>query len=235
MALASGQQALLNYLDDLLLDIETPSAAPLPTALAEQPLVNKQQLQSLLDSAYQPVVLADAPLPEATFAPQLAPTQPPSIQTPTTQPPLAAPWKNSPFDALLLQVAGLRLAVPINALGHIYPIGLGLNRLPQQPPWLMGLLNTPRGSIRTLNTALFVMPERYNAAFEESAQYVVTLHGVPLGLAVDTIEQPITLQPQQVVWRAGGASKRPWLAGTVKSHLCALLDLHQLAECLHAY
>ena len=53
----------------------------------------------------------------------------------------------------------------------------------------------------------------------------------PWGLAVDSVNQPITLQPDDVKWR-GDRSKRPWLAGTVKDHMCALLDIPRIGQIL---
>jgi purine-binding chemotaxis protein CheW len=54
---------------------------------------------------------------------------------------------------------------------------------------------------------------------------------VPWGLAVDSVTQPISLLPEDVKWRSD-RSKRPWLAGTVKEHMCALLDIPMIAQML---
>ncbi|HCS63246.1 MAG TPA: chemotaxis protein CheW, partial [Cellvibrio sp.] len=95
----------------------------------------------------------------------------------------------------------------------------------------MGLQPTPAGKIRTVNTAKFVMPERYDENFLKTARYVVSINGVPWGLAVDSVNQPITLMPDDVKWRSD-RSKRPWLAGTVKDHMCALLDIPRIGQML---
>lgn len=140
-------------------------------------------------------------------------------------------WAQSRFDALLFDVAGLTLAVPLIALGQIQPLTDELSPLFGQAEWFMGLLPTPAGKIRTVNTALFVMPERYDAKFVKTARYVVSIDGVPWGLAVDAINQPISLDPDDVKWRSE-RGKRPWLAGTVKSAMCALIDIPQMGEML---
>ena len=140
-------------------------------------------------------------------------------------------WAQSRFDVLLFQVAGLTLAVPLIALGQIQPITDELTPLFGQAEWFMGLQPTPAGKIRTVNTARFVMPERYDDSFLQTAKYVVSIDGVPWGLAVDSVNQPITLQPEDVKWR-GDRSKRPWLAGTVKDHMCALLDIPRIGQML---
>src|SRR5690606_33989871 len=100
-----------------------------------------------------------------------------------------------------------------------------------QADWFMGLQPTPGGKIRTVNTARFVMPERYDEGFEKSARYVVSINGLSWGLAVDTVEQPITLDPEDVKWRSS-RTKRPWLAGTVKEQMCALLDIAMIGKLL---
>ncbi|NOZ37696.1 MAG: chemotaxis protein CheW, partial [Gammaproteobacteria bacterium] len=49
------------------------------------------------------------------------------------------------------------------------------------------------------------------------------------GLAVDAIEEVITLQHDKVRWRSE-RTQRKWLLGTVVDHMCALIDPHAFAE-----
>jgi purine-binding chemotaxis protein CheW len=140
-------------------------------------------------------------------------------------------WAQSRFDVLLFQVSGLTLAVPLIALGQIQPLTDELTPLFGQADWFMGLQPTPAGKIRTVNTARFVMPERYDESFLQTAKYVISINGVPWGLAVDSVNQPITLVPEDVKWRSD-RSRRPWLAGTVKDHMCALLDIPRIGQLL---
>lgn len=140
-------------------------------------------------------------------------------------------WAQSRFDVLLFKVSGLTLAVPLISLGQIQPLTDELTPLFGQADWFMGLQPTPQGKIRTVNTAKFVMPERYDESFVKSAKYVVSINGVPWGLAVDSVNQPISLMPEDVKWRTD-RSKRPWLAGTVKEHMCALLDIPMIGQLL---
>jgi len=142
-------------------------------------------------------------------------------------------WAQHKFDALLFEVSGLALAVPLIALGQI--INLSPDKLTPlfgRSEWFMGLLTTALGQIRVINTALFVMPERYEASFLESVNYVISMDGQPWGLAVDRVTQPITLDPEDVKWRSERTS-RPWLAGTVKTKMCALIDIPQMAKLLN--
>lgn len=140
-------------------------------------------------------------------------------------------WAQDRFDVLLFTVSGLTLAVPLIALGQIQPLNDELTPIFGQADWFMGLQPTSVGKIRTVNTAKFVMPERYDERFLETAQYVVSINGLPWGLAVDSVNQPITLSPGDVKWRSE-RSKRAWLAGTVKEHMCALLDIPMMGKLL---
>lgn len=140
-------------------------------------------------------------------------------------------WAQAKFDVLLFKVSGLTLAVPLISLGQIQPITDELTPLFGQADWFMGIMPTTAGKIRTVNTAKFVMPERYDENFAKNAKYVVSINGVPWGLAVDSVNQPIRLEPDAVQWRTN-RSKRPWLAGTIKEHMCALLDIPMIGQML---
>lgn len=74
-------------------------------------------------------------------------------------------WAQERFDVLLFEVSGLTLAVPLVALGQIQPLDDSLTPLFGQSDWFMGLLNSAHGKIKTINTALFVMPEKYSDKF----------------------------------------------------------------------
>jgi purine-binding chemotaxis protein CheW len=224
------------------------SAPALSVSLQEQvhslEVVKRQQLQALLDRP-SPVVEEPAPVapppslePERIDAPAVA--EPTPIPAESTSPLLqwcenGRPiWAQQRFDVLLFRVSGLTLAVPLIALGHIHPLTDGLTPIFGQADWFMGLQPTPAGRIRTINTALFVMPERYDPAFLQSARYVVSIDGLDWGLAVDQVQQPTRLNPEDVTWRSE-RSKRPWLAGTVKAAMCALLDVPQMGRILQSH
>lgn len=133
-------------------------------------------------------------------------------------------WANERFECLIFKVAGLKLAVPLITLGAIHQIDRKFNALPHQSDWFIGILQTSAaGNIKVLDTALCVMPERYDPASRDSLAYVITIHGYQWGLACHELEKSITLEPHQVKWRTQ-RGKRPWLAGTVIDHMCALID-----------
>lgn len=140
-------------------------------------------------------------------------------------------WAQERFDVLLFSVSGLTLAVPLISLGQIQKLNDELTPIFGQANWFMGLLPSAHGKIRCVDTALFVMPERYKPEFRDGYRFIVTINGHPWGLAVDEVKQPIQLEPASVNWR-GVRSQRPWLAGTIKDHMCALIDIPMLGKIL---
>ena len=164
------------------------------------------------------------------------PEEPLQVQAEQAQAPAAAPslegrpsWAEESFECLLFDVAGLTLAVPLVCLGTIHPLaGTELTPLFGQPDWFLGILPGQAGNLKVLDTARWVMPERYRDDFREGLQYVISVQGYEWGLAVHQVSRSIRLDPSEIKWRSQ-RSQRPWLAGTVIEHMCALLDVSALA------
>lgn len=139
-------------------------------------------------------------------------------------------WAEEPFECLLFDVAGLTLAVPLVCLGSIYPLaGHDLTPLFGQPEWFLGILPSQSGNLKVLDTARWIMPDRYRDDFRQGLQYVISVQGYEWGLAVHQVSRSLRLDPKEIKWRTQ-RGQRPWLAGTVIEHMCALLDVSELAE-----
>ncbi|MBU2862791.1 chemotaxis protein CheW, partial [Reinekea forsetii] len=148
---------------------------------------------------------------------------------PETGPKLAADgypeWAQGRFECLVFQVEGLKLAVPLLLLGNIHPLDKELTALFDQPDWFIGLLPVAQErNIRVVDTAQLVMPERHKPENKERLRYAVGVHDSDWAFGADSIEGSITLTTDRVKWRSTRTS-RPWLAGTVISEMCALVDL----------
>jgi purine-binding chemotaxis protein CheW len=244
--------SLQHYLEELLGDgeyLDSTATTHFPEPLfVEADVAQKEKLQKLLHSA--PIKIeSDSIVPETK--PSVLETKPSLLETESNAQKIDAEdpiddvsipglewlpnglpsWAQTRFEVLLFQVSGLTLAVPLISLGQILPITDELTPIFGQADWFMGLQPTPSGKIRVVNTAKFVMPERYQDDFVKRAKYLVSINGVPWGLAVDSIHQPISLEPNAVKWRTN-RSQRPWLAGTVKAHMCALLDIPMFGKLL---
>ncbi|WP_019530377.1 chemotaxis protein CheW [Dasania marina] len=210
----------------LALQLPLPKVAP-PPVVDTKPAELKSApiLKTTAPVVPAPAVVAPEPIAEVVVEPE--PQQqahPSSVWLDNGRP----SWAQQRFECLLFSVGGLTLAVPLAELGSIIPITDELTPLFGQIDWFMGLLTVKQGNIRTVNTAKVVMPERYQDGMADNFNYVISINGVDWGLAVDDVASAITLSPEDVRWRSE-RSKRPWLAGTVVDHMCALLDVSQLA------
>lgn len=141
-------------------------------------------------------------------------------------------WAQERFDCLMFVVDGLRLAVPLLLLGNIHPLDRPLTPLFDQPKWFLGLLSLAQErTIRVVDTAKLVMPERYRPESAKDLGYAVGVHDSDWAFGCHQIEGSISLTPEQVKWRTSRTS-RPWLAGTVVDEMCALVDLHAFSRTL---
>ncbi|PIE43581.1 MAG: chemotaxis protein CheW [Gammaproteobacteria bacterium] len=132
-------------------------------------------------------------------------------------------WAGGSFQILLFTVAGLKMAVPLVSLGSINPLVGNLTPLVGRAKWFIGLMPVHQQNVRVVDTALWAMPDRYREGIRENYKYAIALADSDWGLACDDVAQAITLAPEKVRWRTQ-RSKRPWLAGTVIEHMCALVD-----------
>lgn len=197
--------------------VEVPVVVPVPV-VAEQVVTQK------IAEVQVPVVDLVEPVAElSVMGAQRTPTPPPVREG-------RPAWAEEPFECLLFDVAGLTLAVPLVCLGSIYPLaGQELTPLFGQPDWFLGILPCQAGNLKVLDTARWVMPDRYRDDFRQGLQYVISVQGYEWGLAVHQVSRSLRLDPNEIKWRSQ-RGQRPWLAGTVIEHMCALLDVAELAE-----
>ena len=253
-----SQQALQSYLDGLLQEAaselaESISLDEFEAAVLEEQVRDSRPLRAasppiarpLAEAEVRPLTLTTLSMPQPL--PEVAPVVEPVVLVPApaepevelapTPPVQAKPapegrpaWAEEPFECLLFDVAGLTLAVPLVCLGSIYPLsGQELTPLFGQPDWFLGILPCQAGNLKVLDTARWVMPDRYRDDFRDGLQYVISVEGYEWGLAVHQVSRSIRLDPAEVKWRSH-RTQRPWLAGTVIEHMCALVDVAALAE-----
>ncbi|MGK9418032.1 purine-binding chemotaxis protein CheW [Pseudomonas cedrina] len=236
------QLALESYLDALLQEA-TAEELPEPILVLEPAVepastLDEFQLAVLEEQARDaqvvvpitPVVLAPAVIAPVMVEPVVQVHLPPSITPPPVTGDGRPSWAAEPFECLLFDVAGLTLAVPLVCLGSIYSLeGQELTPLFGQPEWFLGILPSQAGNLKVLDTARWVMPDRYRDDFRQGLQYVISVQGYEWGLAVHQVSRSLRLDPNEIKWRSH-RGQRPWLAGTVIEHMCALLDVAELAE-----
>ncbi len=240
--LFASRKVMRSYLNALLTEEQEP--APV--------IAQKQQLNKLLAEVkpateIQPPKVVAKPVVAATPA-QTKPVVPveakvvpaqhtPVVQKIVTPPQPAAPaveksYRQGKFQALFFEVAGLKVALPLKELGGIHQMGT-LNTLPGKPDWYKGVMLYRDQKINVVNTAMWVMPEKYDQLLAEKLnyQYVIMLGKSSWGLACETLVNTVSLEQDDVKWRSS-EGKRPWLAGLIKQHMCALLDVDALIALL---
>ena len=243
------QLALQSYLDGLLQEAvveleQSVSLDEFEAAVLEEQVRDARRDDSPRAVQAPPVAPVIAPAPAPSVERMIAPdTLPPALDVVPSEPvrvELTPPpskiidgrpeWAQETFECLLFDVAGLTLAVPLVCLGSIYQlVGQELTPLFGQPSWFLGILPGQSGNLKVLDTARWVMPDRYRDDLREGLQYVISVQGYEWGLAVHQVSRSIRLHPSEVKWRSQ-RTQRPWLAGTVIEHMCALLDVEALAD-----
>jgi len=149
---------------------------------------------------------------------------------------LRTPLKDSlgsHFQALFFEVAGLTLAVPLTTLGGIHQIEK-IGPLFGKPDWFMGVMLYRESKLNVVDSAKWVMPEKYDENLAQSLnyRYLIMLGESAWGLASEKLVNTVNLTSDDVKWRES-TGKRPWLAGMVKEKMCALIDVEELISMLN--
>jgi purine-binding chemotaxis protein CheW len=217
--------------------------------LIDQPLALRSYLEALLDEVPE---AHDEPAPEPPPAARPAPAKPAPVEPrvdvdgdtaelpaqaadASMPPPSQVPeWAADTFQCLVFKVAGLSLAVPLAKLSGVIPWST-VTPMPNRSPMFLGLLHRQERNVKVVDTALVVMPERAAPADpaqrQDGSSHIILIDDGRWGLVCDSVGEVLTLQSTDVRWRSD-QGKRPWLAGTVLQHLCAVLDTDALAHLL---
>ncbi|MFT5594035.1 MAG: purine-binding chemotaxis protein CheW [Oceanicoccus sp.] len=147
--------------------------------------------------------------------------------------PLAPEWAQEAFEVLLFDVCGLKLAVPMEALGKIIKVEHETNQLIGRPNWFIGAYIDHEQHLYVVDTAKYIMPEKGFDLAEGGFDYVIQLQRSKWSLACKKVHSTVRLQPDQVKWRSQ-QGKRQWLSGTVVDHMCALIHVDSLITLLEA-
>ncbi len=180
-----------------------------------------QSEAQLLQQVQAKLLQRDAPLAERVAA--------------STQSDLAAnkAYRKGRFQALFFEVAGLKVAVPLTELGGIHQLAQ-INSLFGKPQWFKGVMLYREQKINVVDTARWIMPEKYDAALAEELNYnyLIMLGTSNWGLSCETLVDTLTLEPDQIKWREQ-EGKRPWMAGLIKEQMCVLVDVDELINLLN--
>ena len=142
-------------------------------------------------------------------------------------------YRQGDFQTLFFSVGGLTVALPLIELGGIHKIDK-ITPLIGKPNWYQGVMLYRAEKVNVVDTALWVMPEKYNEAMKSALnyQYVIMLSNSGWGLTAEHLVETVVLRQDEVKW-LDKPGKRPWLAGLVKDKMCALLDVKSLIQLLN--
>lgn len=224
LVMLDQQLALGAYLNALL--TPAPETAPLPEpGPPPAPVETAPEPAPVVIHAPAPPVVEPTPAPE-----------PESVPVPASAGAVQPDWAEGEFQCLLFQVAGLTLAVPLARLSGVAPWDdAAVTEMPNHSTWFLGLREYQGLRARLVDIAAVVLPaDKYAALAPADSRRlgkVVMIDDNRWGLACDEVGEVISLSRDDVKWRTE-MGRRPWLAGTVIEHMCALLDTDALARML---
>ncbi len=139
-------------------------------------------------------------------------------------------WATNEFQALFFKVDKLILATPLTELLRAIEVDKAPTKIPGQPSWFMGLLDTHEQRVGVLDTGQLIfgktIGQKRNLEKQPFQRILITQDG-RWGLACDEILSIGKLEPDKVRWRTL-RKKKPWLIGTVIDELTAVIDVNQL-------
>ncbi len=243
--LVDEKEAVENFLDALLREPEeaTPAPAVEVKTVDVPPVLNMPKLEIPVAEP-EPEVQVEVEVEAKTTVE--APVQVPETEITTkteqevveeTKPVSGRPdWAEAPFQILLFEVAGLKLAVPLIELSAVIEWTDSVTEMPGHADFYMGILQHLDHKVAVIDTARMVLPanklqELAGDDPRERVRHIVLIDDYRWGLACDKIGEVITLQPEEVRWRTD-KTRRGWLAGTVINHMCALLNSDGFAKML---
>jgi len=143
-------------------------------------------------------------------------------------------WENiaveNEFQALFFELSGLTFAVPLADLGGIHRLDDSINVLFGKPAWFSGVMSNNQTLFNIVDTAQWI-------GTGESAQTLNYTHYILLGttkwgISCEKLIGTEVLSRAQIKWRET-PGKHPWLAGTVKQKMCALIHAKELVKLLN--
>jgi purine-binding chemotaxis protein CheW len=226
--LVDEKLAVSLFLDSLLRETEDVPELDKPVVKVPSPVVDSPVVE-IPAVEVKAEVKAEAPItPPPIVEPVLETKAEVEIQEEISTSPTVPEWAREPFQILLFEVAGLKLAVPLMELSGVIEWKDTVTEMPGSADFYMGILQHLNFKIAVIDTAKMVLPMNKQSQLvgddpRDRVKHIVLIDNYRWGLACDKIGEVITLQPEEVRWRTS-KTRRTWLAGTVIDHMCALLN-----------
>ncbi len=213
--------------------------APLVTTPEPVPVVAVEpQVEAKTETVLEvepPVDVVDVVQETVVSEPVLAESVPAPV--PAQAQAVVPEWAQGEFESLVFQVAGfLKLAVPLVKLNGIIHWSDEITSVPGHEDWFIGLLPVRGKQVKVIDLARFVIPKHHKARMSLSERpqftHIVLVGDGEWGLACDNVEDVLKTSAEKVKWREARFESRPWLAGTVKEEMFALLDVESFVLAL---
>ncbi len=196
---------------------------------------SREALTSYLEALFREPTEADTTT-ISDVSPEEHKTTQNEIQTFTEE---NAPPSNE-FDILIVKISGLSMAMKLADIDGIIKMPESITQLPKPKPWLMGLAYRTESNVQLVDIAKLIVPDKYRSQAGENTpdvnmtedhRRVVLIDDGRWGLVCNSTSRVMRISEDDVNWR-DDTRKRPWLAGTIREHLCALMDVKEFSQWL---
>ncbi len=140
-------------------------------------------------------------------------------------------WAQQQFDAIIICSGGHHFAVPLQELASLSLLDEFESQLFTETTSALVVSERATGRFRIAHLGRLLLLEDYQGAIDERQAYLLSLNGENWGLAVASVSDRLSIDPDAVHWRMD-RGKNPWLAGTLFESQYPLLDLRQLQPML---
>ena len=130
-----------------------------------------------------------------------------------------------PIQCLMFKVGGNLLSIPLTDLTGIVKWSDNMTRLPQEPEWVLGVMQYRDQNIRVLDSAGILQIKVDEPA---KPNHILILGEGGWGITCDQLDQIVTLEYEDVQWLQQSSNKRVF--GTIRQSLASLLNPNGIVQ-----
>ncbi len=216
--LLEADNALGSFLDDMLQEAtRTAESRPTPGPIrVDRKLVPKDLLSEDLPEA------AEATVTEIKT--DLATEEGEDTEVSTALP---AEW--FPLQCLMFRVADNLLSVPLVEIKNVVNWHDKLTRLPEEPDWVLGILQHREKNIRVADSASIL---QIRNSEDVSPSHILVLGDEEWAITCDQIDKVVTLEYDDIQWHQSTGNNL--IYGAIRESLASLLNPNGIAQNLRA-
>ena len=220
-----------SLLDELQATGQGAFAAPPPSADELQPASSSEE--ELSDEAIAAMMEASREADLAAAEPETLSELEIAVASEAELEPQEPPIEHRAIiKAVLIDMHGMKLALPQDQMEAVFDFESVSMSISGLPDWVIGRVESERSTLDVVDTAQWLIPEKYKPEYAEYQQFVV-LPGRIWALACDGLVKSIEIPHDELNWNMD-RSERGWLIGTYMPERCALIDVPYLVEAFTA-